>query len=115
MNAADILNALDLPAAARVERRIPKTLLHKHGAPTRADKRRISDGIEKLSWVATLKPSTIGVPAYRDESREYLEMVNAMRQSGQRYQGTGGRFVNLTTELVEARKRYTALLMLSVS
>src|ERR1700686_2098003 len=75
MNALDLIAALDLPAAAGVERRVAKTLLHQHGAPTTADKRRISDGIEHLTWVATLKPTTIGVAEYRDELREYLEIA----------------------------------------
>lgn len=75
MNAAGLLAALDLPAAARVDRRVPKTMLHEHGAPTAADKRRISDGIEQLQWVAALKPTTAGIAAYRDELREYLEVL----------------------------------------
>jgi len=44
------------------------------GAPTAADKRRIMDGIEELHWVAALKPTNIGVPAFKDASREYLEI-----------------------------------------
>jgi len=75
MNAADLLAALDLPAAARVDRRVPKTLLTEYGAPTAADKRRINDGIERAQWVAALKPSTVGVAVYRDEVREYLEVA----------------------------------------
>lgn len=75
MIAADLIAALDLPANARVDRRVPKTLLLEHGAPTAADKRRIRDGIEEVQWVATLKPTTIGVPAFRDEAREYLEIA----------------------------------------
>lgn len=75
MNAAELLAALDLPAAARVERRVPKTMLHEHGAPTAADQRRISEGLEQLLWVAALKPTTVGVAAYRDEAREYLEIA----------------------------------------
>ncbi len=75
MSAADVIAALELPPAARVERRVPKTLLVEHGAPTAADKRRINEGIEEVQWVATLKPTTIGVPALRDEMREYLEIV----------------------------------------
>jgi hypothetical protein len=75
MNGAEIFAALDLPAAALVERRVPRTMLHERGAPTAADKRGISDGIEQLSWVAALKPTTIGVAEYRDEVREYLEIA----------------------------------------
>ncbi len=75
MTGTDVLAALDLPAAARVDRRVPKTLLLQQGAPTAADKRRLSDGIEQLVWVAALKPTTAGVSAYRDTEREYLEIA----------------------------------------
>lgn len=75
MTAADLIAALDLPPGARVDRRVPKTLLVEHGAPTAADKRRINEGIEEVQWVATLKPTTIGVPVLRDAVREYLEIA----------------------------------------
>lgn len=75
MNASDLIAALGLPAGAQVERRIPKKLLLENGAPTAADKRHINDGIEELFWVAALKPTTIGVPEYRDAEREYLEIA----------------------------------------
>ena len=39
------------------------------------DKRHISEGIDELIWLAALKPTTVGVPEYRDETREYLEIV----------------------------------------
>ncbi len=70
-----IIAALGLPADARVDQRVAKTLLAENGAPTAADKRQIKDGIEELSWLAALKPGTIGVPLYRDETREYLEIA----------------------------------------
>lgn len=72
---ATITEALCLPADARVDRRIPKKLLVENGAPTAADKRQINEGIEEFSWLATLKPATIGVSSYRDETREYLEIA----------------------------------------
>ena len=75
MTAAEILLALELPAAARVDRRIPKTMLTEHGAPTAADKRQIKEGIEKIQWIAVLKPGTVGVAEYQDETREYLEIA----------------------------------------
>jgi hypothetical protein len=74
MNAIDLIAALDLPASARVEQRVPKKLLVENGAPTAADKRYINEGIEDLHWVAALKPTTVGVPDYRDAVREYLEI-----------------------------------------
>jgi hypothetical protein len=71
----DLIAALELPASSRVDQRIPKKLLVENGAPTAADKRNINEGIEEIQWVASLKPSTIGVPEYRDETREYLEIT----------------------------------------
>lgn len=77
MNAEAILAALDLPAGSRVDQRVPKKLLLENGAPTAAaaDKRYINEGIEELLWLAALKPTTIGVPEYRDDVREYLEVA----------------------------------------
>lgn len=75
MNTADLIAALALPSDARVDRRVPKKLLLEQGAPTPADKRQINDGVEELFWVAALKPTTIGVPEYRDAVREYLEIA----------------------------------------
>lgn len=70
-----VLDALALPADAKVEQRIPKKLLVEQGAPTSADKRQIQDGIEELQWIAALKPTNIGVPVFRDAEREYLEVA----------------------------------------
>ena len=75
MTAADIITALSLPADSRVEMRIAKKLLVENGAPTSSDKRQINDGIEELRWVAALKPAALGIPAFRDETREYLEIA----------------------------------------
>jgi hypothetical protein len=75
MTADAVIQALGLPADARVDQRVPKKLLVENGAPTAADKRQISDGIEELHWLAALKPATVGVPAFRDDTREYLEIA----------------------------------------
>jgi hypothetical protein len=75
VNAADLVAAFDLPAAARLDRRVPKKLLIENGAPTAADRRSINESIEELIWVAALKPTTIAVPAYVDEIRDYLEIA----------------------------------------
>lgn len=74
MNAETIIAALDLPDVASVGQRVPKRLLTENGAPTPADKRRINEGVEEVIWLAALKPTTIGVPEYRDSTREYLEI-----------------------------------------
>lgn len=70
-----IVDALGLPPGARVDSRVPKKLLVEQGAPTSADKRAIQDGIDELQWFAACKPATIAVPAFSDDTREYLEIA----------------------------------------
>lgn len=74
MTADELLAALYLPAATRVDQRVPKKLFLENSAPTAADRRAITEGVEECRWVAALKPHTIGVPDYRDTNREYVEL-----------------------------------------
>ncbi len=75
MSIAMVIDALALPESTRVNQRVPKKLLLEQGVPTAADKRQIQDGVEEIMWVAALKPNNIGIPAFKDESREYLEIA----------------------------------------
>lgn len=75
MSTAALINALALPPDSHVDQRVPKKILLEQGAPTAADKRQIQDGIEEMIWIAALKPTNIGVPAFRDDVREYLEIA----------------------------------------
>lgn len=70
-----LISALALPASCRVDQRVPKKMLIENGAPTAADKRLLNDAIEEIQWIAALKPNTVGVPDFRDEEREYLEVA----------------------------------------
>ena len=70
-----LVAALGYPESAAVNQRIPKKMLVETGAPTAADKRAITDGIEDIHWLAALKPGTVGIPAYQDEARDYLEIA----------------------------------------
>ena len=75
MTLARLTEVLALPMSTRVERRVPKTLLLEQEAITTADKRAIRDDLDELLWVAALKPENIGVPAFKDDVREYLEVA----------------------------------------
>ena len=75
MKSQALIAAFDLPDSSRVNQRVPKKLLLENVAPTAADKRAINEGIEELIWISALKPVTIGVPEFRDESHEYLEIA----------------------------------------
>ena len=70
-----LIAALGLPASCRVDQRVPKKMLIDNGAPTAADKRLLNDSIESVQWLAALKPHTVGVPIWRDDEREYLEIA----------------------------------------
>lgn len=71
----DLIDALRLPASCRVDQRVPKKVLAEHGAPTAADRRLLTDGIEELQWIAALKPGTVAIPEYRADGREYREVA----------------------------------------
>jgi len=75
IDAAAIVQALRLPASCRVDQRVPKKMLAEHGAPTAADRRLLTDGIEDLQWIAALKPGTVAIPEHRADGREYLEVA----------------------------------------
>ena len=70
-----LIAALGLPASCRVDQRVPKKMLIEHGAPTAPDKRLLNDHIESVQWLAALKPHTVGVPIWRGNEREYLEIA----------------------------------------
>ncbi len=108
MTAADLIAALDLPASARVDQRVPKMLLVENGAPTAADKRRINEGLEEVRWVAALKPVTIGVPEFRDAAREYLEIavLSAVLRAGAQ--------ANRLAELIHRAVPYPVFLVTSL-
>ena len=75
IDAAAIVQALRLPASCRVDQRVPKKMLAEHGAPTAADRRLLTDGIEELQWIAALKPGTVAIPEHRADGREVLEVA----------------------------------------
>ena len=70
MNADILLEALVLPTSSRVDQRVSKRLLLENGGHTAASKRLINEGMDELFWLAALKPTTVGVPEYRDDTRE---------------------------------------------
>lgn len=101
------LDALELPRAARIGKRVPKSLLQEK-APTAADRRRVAEGIEDLLWVAALKPTTVGVPAFRDQIREYLEVAVLAA----RFRGAGA--PDRLASLVHRAIPYPILLLIEV-
>ena len=116
---ARLIEALALPASCRVDQRVPKKMLVENGAPTPSDKRLINDAVEEVQWLAALKPNTVGVAAYRDDEREYLEVAVLSITARHTPQGDGGGATNKpvnTTRLAELVHRavpYPVLLLLA--
>jgi len=58
--------ALALPPGGAPARRIPKAVLAEHGGLTTADRKLLDRTVERLDWLATLSPATVGVAASDD-------------------------------------------------
>lgn len=69
------MRSLALPPQVFINQRVPKKHLLDLAAVNSADKKAITEGIEEIVWVAVLKPHTVGVPAYEDAERQYLEIA----------------------------------------
>lgn len=123
MTVLELIAALALPSSCRVDQRVPKKMLIENGARTAADKRLLNDAIEEIQWIAALKPSTVGVPDFRDEHREYLEVaVLSIASRGVNLAATDGevaapaiKSVNTArlAELVHRAVPYPVLLLLA--
>lgn len=77
MSAQVLIDAFRLPAQALVAQRVAKKMLAEQGAPTAADKRLINDTLDELMWHATLKPSTVGVPAFHAAADDAVPLNRA--------------------------------------
>lgn len=75
VHAQQLLAAFALPATTLVQKRIPKKMLAEHSATALADRKLIHDVLEEVTWHAALKPSNVGVAAYEDAERSYLEIA----------------------------------------
>lgn len=70
-----VFEALALPAATAINRRVPKTVFNEQADLSAADKRLLDSGLERLDWRATLRPASVGLSAYEDEVRAYPQIV----------------------------------------
>lgn len=70
-----VFQALALPPATAINKRVPKTVFNDQADLSAADKRLLDDGLERLDWRATLRPASVGFAAYSDEVRAYPQIV----------------------------------------
>jgi len=71
----NIWNAISFPEAALLGKRIPKKQFLESGELVATDKKLFRENVKNVYWEYTLKPSTCPVLPYRDNEREYLEVV----------------------------------------
>lgn len=76
----DFLEHLDIPDSCRLDKPVFKKLFldssdGKRGMLDATDKKCLKDDILRVRWLYMLKPSTINIAAYRDDSREYPEVA----------------------------------------
>jgi len=75
MSTQDAISAFRIPLNARVDKRIPKKTLVDNAHLNASEKKLVFDFVEEMQWVAALKPSNIAVPAFNDNTREYIEVA----------------------------------------
>jgi hypothetical protein len=108
-----IVVSLALPVSCRVDQRVPKKMLAEHSGATTADRRLLIEGIAEAHWLAALKPTTMAVPAWQDEVREYLELaVLTVELRANHAQGAQRRRLS---ELVHRAVPYPVLLLVLTS
>ena len=74
MTPEKVIGALGLPRDAVQPRRVPKKLLSENIASS-SDRRLVTEGVEELAWLATLKPSNCGIAGFTDGERTYEELA----------------------------------------
>ncbi len=70
-----VWNALSFPEAALLGKRVPKKQFLESGELVVSDKKLFRENVKNVYWEYTLKPSTCPVLPFRDNEREYLEVV----------------------------------------
>ena len=74
MTATVVIKALGLPQGAAVGSRIAKNLVIQKGAASAGDRRLVQDGIERLTWVAQVKPGNVGIEPAQDPDSLAVEL-----------------------------------------
>jgi hypothetical protein len=75
LTVGSIIGALQLPAVATAgQRTVPKKELIEAGGLKGKDAKLVRESIEKLRWIAVLKPDTVGIEGFSDDEREVSEI-----------------------------------------
>ena len=64
----------NLPAACEVDRPVYKKMFYDNAELSKADKALFGDVIDRVTWLYCLKPESIPIKPYLDETRDYPEL-----------------------------------------
>jgi hypothetical protein len=69
------LDSLGIPPKCFLNKTLFKKLFLESGMLDITDKKALKDDIDKIRWLYTLKPSTINIEPFKDQTREYDEVA----------------------------------------
>ena len=75
MTLNDFYQHLAIPDSCLLGKRIYKKQFYEHASLSKSDQLAFSEQIDTVEWRYTLKPTTINIPNYVDDQREYLEVA----------------------------------------
>lgn len=70
-----LLNAMAIPLACELNKPVFKKMFLENGDLDATDKKALSNDIERIRWLYTLKPNTINIPKFEDGNVEYQEVA----------------------------------------
>lgn len=70
-----LLNAMAIPAACELNKPVFKKMFLENGDLDTTEKKALSNDIERIRWLYTLKPNTINIPKFEDGNVEYQEVA----------------------------------------
>jgi hypothetical protein len=70
-----LLNAMAIPPACELNKPVFKKMFLENGDLDATDKKALSNDIERIRWLYTLKPNTINIPKFEDANVEYQEVA----------------------------------------
>ncbi len=66
---------MNIPDSCKVGNTIFKKLFYENASMSSKDKDLFKDSVEKVVWEYSIKPDTLNIPTYKDETREYDEIA----------------------------------------
>lgn len=69
------LHYFNAPDSCQLGKRVYKRLFYENTKLTGYDKKILKEDVDTLWWQLSFKPTTIPIPPYKDEKREYLEVA----------------------------------------